>query len=89
MIKALTAAVALTALASLASAAESRKMNDTQLDQVVAGNCGCHADNGWGNGADGINAGSDDGLTAPSKLAGYNDATLTGVNSNPTTSTGR
>ena len=91
MIKTLTAALALTALASLATAAEPVKMSYAELDTVVAGNCGCHADNGWGNGSDGTNAGSDEGGTAPSKFAtvSVDDFGAPPLNINPTTSTGR
>jgi|GEM_PF-6203872 len=95
MIKALTAALALTALASLATAAEPKKMTDAQLDTVVAGaDPNCQGNNGWGNGADGTNAGSDAGPNALSKLGdpvgtGLNVAGATGTNVNPTTSTGR
>jgi hypothetical protein len=91
-------AAALLAVSSMAMA-EPQKMTDTQLDTIVAGHvnpggnpCGnspfdC-GNNGWGNGMDPTNPGSDNGLTAPSKTA--NDSTATsGPNSNPTTSTGR
>lgn len=96
MIKTLTAALALTALASLATAAEPVKMSSAELDTVVAG-CGCEPEkgnNGWGNGADGTNAGSDEGPTALSKLGdpvgtGLNVDGATGINLNPTDSTGR
>jgi len=40
------------------------------------------ADNGWGNGAEGTNAGSDNGLTAPSKTAEADVGTET-PNNNP------
>jgi len=43
--------------------------------------------NGWGNGADGINAGSGSGGSADSKTA--NGTTDGKPNSNPTTSSGR
>lgn len=93
MIKTLTAALALTAIASFAIAAEPTKMTDAALDTVVAG-CDCpevdvKGNNGWGNGSDPSNAGSDAGLTSLSKLANDNIAGATGVNLNPTTSTGR
>jgi len=70
------------------------KMTDQQLDQVVAGwkngePCGISVcgNNGWGNGADGNNPGSDNGGTAPSKKA--NGTNGPGINTNPTTSSGR
>lgn len=89
--------LALTAMSAMA-AAEPVRMIDSQLDQVVAGHlngggnpCGivhpeC-ANNGWGNGLDLTNPGSDNGATAPSKLA--NGTAGPGINTNPTTSTGR
>jgi hypothetical protein len=97
MYKVLLPIAALVATSSLA-AAEPAKMTDTQLDAVVAGwtNPGGNAcgnspwdcgNNGWGNGFDLNNPGSDNGLTAPSKLA--NDTAGPGPNTNPTTSTGR
>jgi hypothetical protein len=69
------------------------KMTDQQLDQVVAGwltNCSDRAvcgNNGWGNGTDGINPGSFSGATAPSKST--NGTNGPGINTNPTTSSGR
>lgn len=88
MIKALTAALALAAVASFATAAEPMKMTDVQLDKVVAGAPDdCKGNNGWGNGEDPNNPGSFSGATAPSKTA--NTSVDGGVNSNPTTSTGR
>ena len=102
MIKTLTAALALTALASLATAAEPVKMSSAELDTVVAGTYGCtygcepvKGNNGWGNGADGTNAGSDEGPNALSKLgdpvgSGLNVDGATGINLNPVSgSTGR
>lgn len=89
MIKTLTAALALTALASLATAAEPTKMSDAALDQVVAGwvdNCsdGLCGNNGWGNGPDSTNPGSDAGLTALTKSDnGVNAPSGNGVNLNP------
>jgi hypothetical protein len=88
---------ALTAASAVASA-DPVKMTDSQLDGVVAGwvnpggnGCGnspwdC-GNNGWGNGYDLTNPGSDNGGTAPSKLA--NGTAGPGINTNPTTSTGR
>jgi hypothetical protein len=68
------------------------KMTDQQLDQVVAGwnRCLFHnvcGNNGWGNGADGTNPGSFSGATAPSKST--NGSNGPGINTNPTTSSGR
>jgi hypothetical protein len=79
--------VALLASTSLAVAAPV-KMTDTQLDSVVAGwnpggnLCGASAfdcgNNGWGNGWDPTNPGSDSGATAPSK---DNNGTILGFGS--------
>jgi hypothetical protein len=83
------------------AAAQPEKMTDAKLDTIIAGhvlvNCSEHicGNNGWGNGAEGLNPGSDNGGTAPSKFSGVgptldgNDPSLTGINSNPTTSSGR
>ncbi len=86
----------LTAFASLPSLAAPVKMTDTQLDMVVAGTdytCPppemAKGNNGWGNGADGINPGSDKGATAASKVAGTNLPVADKINTNPTTSSGR
>lgn len=73
--------------------AEPVKMTDSELDALVAGhvevNCSEHicGNNGWGNGMDGNNPGSYHGGTEPSKAA--NDTAGPGINTNPTTSTGR
>jgi hypothetical protein len=74
--------VALLASTSLAAAAP-EKMTESQLDQVVAGwdGAGCDhspflcGNNGWGNGWDPINPGSDAGGTEPSKM---NNGTILG-----------
>ncbi|MGH8809975.1 MAG: hypothetical protein ACREX0_19035 [Noviherbaspirillum sp.] len=96
MIKAITAALALTSVVSLPVSAEPKKMSSEALDQIVAGTDYCpppeplKGNNGWGNGADPSNPGSDNGLTAPSKLANFNLPPGQNVpNTNPTTSTGR
>jgi opacity protein-like surface antigen len=88
------AAFAVCSFAFAADAPSPVKMTDQQLDQVVAGwkngePCGISecGNNGWGNGTDGINPGSDNGGTAPSKLA--NGTAGPGINTNPTNSTGR
>lgn len=88
MIKTLTAALALTALASFAIAAEPTKMTDAALDTVVAGTDCPEVDvkgnNGWGNGPDSTNAGSDAGLTALTKSNnGITALSGNGVNLNP------
>jgi len=45
--------------------------------------------NGWGNGADPSNAGSDEGGTAPSKTANASVPEAGKINTNPTDSDGR
>lgn len=50
---------------------------------------GVFGNNGWGNGSDPSNPGSDDGLTAPSKTANASVPEAGQVNTNPTTSDGR
>jgi hypothetical protein len=96
MIKSITAAVALVSFVSLPAAAEPKKMSSEALDQIVAGTDYCppptllKGNNGWGNGADPSNPGSDNGLTAPSKLANFNlPPGQDRPNTNPTGSTGR
>lgn len=95
MMKALTSVVALSVLVSLPAAAEPKKMSSDRLDQVVAGTDYCppeptlRGNNGWGNGADPSNPGSDNGATAASKLANINLTNANRINTNPTTSTGR
>jgi hypothetical protein len=95
----LFASVALAA--PTAKAPTAKKMTDQKLDNVVAGwvnpggqpcpsawDCG---NNGWGNGFDEINPGSDEGATALSKT--FNNTAAWGeypkINTNPTTSDGR
>ncbi len=89
-------ALSLTALVSLPSLAAPVRMTDAQLDLVVAGTdyhyCPpetTKGNNGWGNGADGTNAGSFRGATSASKIAGGNLTVADKINTNPTTSTGR
>lgn len=86
------------AFLSVSAFAAPTKMNSDALDQVVAGtgDCGCpppegkvKGNNGWGNGADPTNPGSDNGATAASKLAGTNLTSANKINTNPTDSTGR
>jgi hypothetical protein len=91
---ALIASVALAAPMTKAPAA--KRMTDQQLDAVVGGwvngepcNLVACGDNGWGNGTDPINPGSDNGATAPSKLANLSVPAAGKINTNPTTSTGR
>jgi hypothetical protein len=91
MIKALATVIAATAFLSLPAAAAPVKMTDAALDKV-AGGCGCEVEkgnNGWGNGTDGINAGSGSGGSAPSKTANDSVADAGQININPTTSNGR
>lgn len=90
------AAFSLAAFVSMPSLAAPVKMTDAQLDMVVAGTdytCPppemAKGNNGWGNGADGINPGSDKGGTAASKVAGLNLSVADKINTNPTTSSGR
>lgn len=88
MIKIMMTAVALSSLISLSATAAPQKMTSVQLDQVVAGTADdCKGNNGWGNGFDPINAGSDSGATEPSKS--INGSFDGGINLNPTTSDGR
>ena len=97
----LAALLASTAIA----AAAPEKMTDSQLDSVVAGNinpsgndCGSSAwacgNNGWGNGWDDINPGSDAGATAPSKdnngtILGFGQINIDPVSPNNTALLGR
>lgn len=94
MIKTCAALAAATAFLSLPAAAAPQKMTNDALDQIAGGtDYTCppeRGNNGWGNGADGINPGSAAGPTAPSKLAGTNLLNPPDkINTNPTTSTGR
>lgn len=100
MLKQITAGIALASLVSLPALAAPERMSIAQLDDVVAGTDTCcicppppptgneKGNNGWGNGEDPTNPGSDHGGTAPSKNANGS----TGPdrrNINPTTSSGR
>jgi hypothetical protein len=99
MLKQLSAGIALASLVALPALAAPERMSSAQLDEVVAGTdctCGCpvpggeKGNNGWGNGSDPSNPGSDNGGTAPSKT--NNDNLPPGQNrpnTNPTGSTGR
>ena len=96
MLKIVVASLSLISFVSLPAAAESNKLTDAALDQVVAGNDYCpppislKGNNGWGNGADPSNPGSGSGATALSKLANFNlPPGQDKINTNPTTSTGR
>jgi len=104
MVKILTTLSAIFAFLSVSAfAAAPTKMNSDALDQVVAGtgDCGCpppegkvKGNNGWGNGADPTNPGSDNGATAASKIGfpagtGGNLISANKINTNPTGSTGR
>jgi hypothetical protein len=91
VIKVLATVLAATAFLSLPAAAAPEKMTNAALDKV-AGGCGCEVpkgNNGWGNGFDGINPGSDAGGSAPSKTANGSVADAGKININPTTSNGR
>ena len=66
-----------------------RNLTIEELKQIAGGDPGDGADhsqstknNGWGNGAEGTNPGSDDGLTADSKTAEADVGTAT-PNNNP------
>lgn len=90
----MTVFIAAFAAASLTAHAAPEKMSTEKLDQVVAGTftetpTTTKGNNGWGNGADGTNAGSFAGPTSPSKIAGGNLTGANKINTNPTTSTGR
>jgi hypothetical protein len=98
MLKTLGAIIVASALSSVAVAAQPKPLTNSELDEVVAGwydCCTCppppetvKGNNGWGNGADPSNPGSDNGGTAASKTA---NASIPGggINQNPTTSSGR
>jgi hypothetical protein len=70
-----------------------------ELELVYGGgdecDCSCppeepeKGNNGWGNGADPSNAGSDNGGTAPSKSANASVPSAGKINTNPTDSDGR
>ncbi|WP_156895611.1 hypothetical protein [Massilia putida] len=98
MLKQLTAGMALASLVALPAMAAPETMTSGQLDEVVAGTDSCccpppttqKGNNGWGNGADPSNPGSDHGLTAPSKTNNLNlPPGQNRPNTNPTGSTGR
>lgn len=95
MMKVLTSAVALSVFVSLPAVAQPKKMTGDLLDQVVAGSyCppeepALKGNNGWGNGADPINPGSDSGGTSASKLANASVPAAGRINTNPTDSSGR
>lgn len=101
MLKQISAGIALASIVSLPALAAPERMSIAQLDEVVAGTdcCVCppppptgneKGNNGWGNGADPSNPGSDHGGTAPSKNANNNlPPGQDRRNTNPTGSTGR
>ncbi len=72
MIKVVTLFAA-AAVFSMPAFAQPEKLSDEALDQVTAGTGETtpvlKGNNGWGNGAEGINKGSFKGKTSPSKLA--------------------
>ncbi len=89
------AMTALAALTALPASAAPKKMTLAQLDMVVAGHdyhCPpeerVKGNNGWGNGADPTNPGSFSGATERSKSTNMS-IPGGGINTNPTTSTGR
>jgi hypothetical protein len=98
MVKTLGAFVVVSAMWSVGAAAQPTALSNNELDEVVAGWYDCcycpppgekvKGNNGWGNGADPSNPGSDNGGTAASKTA---NASIPGggINQNPTTSSGR
>lgn len=65
-----------------------RNLTIEELKQIAGGVAGednpsaSKANNGWGNGAEGTNAGSDNGGTAPSKSAEADTTSETGPNNN-------
>ena len=100
MLKQVTAGIALASILSLPTLGAPERMSNAHLDEVVAGTgtCGCEppptgkekGNNGWGNGADPSNPGSDNGRTAPSKTNNTNlPPGQDRPNTNPTGSTGR
>ena len=76
-----------------------RALSLGELELVYGGGdecCSCpppeeaeKGDNGWGNGADPSNPGSDNGGTAPSKTANASVPSAGKINTNPTDSDGR
>ena len=65
-----------------------RNLTIEELKQIAGGAAGednpsaSKANNGWGNGAEGTNNGSDEGLTADSKTAEADTTAETGPNNN-------
>jgi len=59
-----------------------------ELEERIAPGVITKGNNGWGNGAEGTNAGSDDGLTAYSKIT-ESATTTSGPNSGTPNSTAR
>lgn len=95
MLKRILSGVVVASVVSMPAFASPHRMSSGQLDEVVAGTI-CppvetgKGNNGWGNGADPSNPGSDNGLTSPSKLANNNlPSGQNRPNTNPTGSTGR
>jgi hypothetical protein len=76
-----------------------RSLSVSEVGLVYGGTeCGCYCpppaeqekgNNGWGNGADPSNPGSDNGGTAPSKTANASVPEAGKINTNPTDSDGR
>ena len=72
-----------------------RSLTIEELKQIAGGaseNANSSKDkgnNGWGNGADGTNAGSFSGGTDPSKSTNSSQPDAGQINTNPTTSDGR
>ena len=97
MLKQITTGIALASVMALPALAAPERMTTAQLDNVVAGtDCGCppptgkeKGNNGWGNGADPTNPGSDNGKTAPSKTANGSVSGAGRPNTNPPGSSGR
>lgn len=100
MFKSVCALAACSAFVALPASAAPQKMTADLLDQVVAGTYVCpppvmtKGNNGWGNGADGPNPGTYKGATRLSKIglpagSGRNVPGATGINKNPTMSSGR
>ena len=89
MFKSLTAVMAATAFIALPVTAAQVKMTKVQLDQVVAGTYVCpeepvlKGNNGWGNGPDTTNPGSDNGATAPSKSTNSSQPAFGKINTEP------
>jgi hypothetical protein len=95
MLKGILLGAVVASVVSMPALASPQRMSSGQLDEVVAGTV-CpppetgKGNNGWGNGADPSNPGSDNGLTSPSKTANTNlPPGQDRPNTNPTGSTGR